>query len=210
MKLWVKQVWIELCLKKQVLQKLWQAACTELFDVGLARIVNKKAAAETQPDAQNPKKWPSDEIGKVDSTEDKKPRGRGRGGRRSSQKGWRRLATCYCRRRTQLTTRLWLLKDQDGGFPWIGSSKMDPNILILATGAGPQGPCCRELFNLRRHCYGPLWLWWGLFYGPLFCVWYILGNVLGSWLGAMLHRKIFGDLSLHLLLFWLLFLSFLL
>ena len=24
-----------------------------------------------------------------------------------------------------------------------------------------------------RPCYGPLRLWWGLFHGPLFCIWYI-------------------------------------
>ncbi|CAE7727284.1 ngoBVM, partial [Symbiodinium necroappetens] len=82
-------------LKKQILQQLWKKMtdpkCTELFEIGLARIVNKEpVAVEDQEGKGKKRKAEGDGETEIDpSAKQGRGRGRGRGGRAAGRAGGR-------------------------------------------------------------------------------------------------------------------------
>ena len=78
-------------LKKQILQQLWKKMtdpkCTELFEIGLARIVNREPVAVEGQESKGTKRKADAEIETETSGNPSRGRGGGRGGGRGSHKG---------------------------------------------------------------------------------------------------------------------------
>ena len=108
-------------LKKQILQKLWSAmtdsSCAELFEIGLARIVNKAPAVDGQanPDSnKGTKKRTAEDVVADPTVQTKKTRGRGRGSKGRPSPG---IAAAADKARKLLLTKLGKSAEGEGSAP---------------------------------------------------------------------------------------------
>lgn len=95
-------------LRKQILQQLWKKMtdpkCTELFEIGLARIVNKEPVPVDGQEGKG-KKRKADGEGETETDLLPKPgrgRGRGRGGRTGGRPGVNKATTAAAEKARQL------------------------------------------------------------------------------------------------------------